>query len=73
MVVSFVQIGNSRGVRLPKAVLEQLHIHEKPDLELENRQINLKPIQETPRIGWEDAFKKRLLEKKKLWPYKINK
>ncbi len=58
MIVSVVQIGNSRGVRLPKAILEQLHINEKLDLEVENQQIILKPIQEKPRVGWEDAFKK---------------
>jgi len=57
MLVSIVQIGNSKGVRLPKAILEQLQISEKIDLEVENQQIVLKPVKNKPRTGWDDAFK----------------
>lgn len=63
MVVSVVQIGNSRGVRLPKAILEQLGINEKLELEIENQTIILKPVQEKVRNGWEDAFRKMALHK----------
>lgn len=58
MLVSVVPIGNSKGVRLPKAILEQLEITEKVDLEVENDQIVLKPIKKKPRSGWEDEFRK---------------
>jgi antitoxin MazE len=57
MLVSVIQIGNSRGIRLPKAILDQLNISEKLDLEVENQQIILKPVQDKPRQGWSDAFK----------------
>jgi antitoxin MazE len=57
MLVSVIQIGNSRGIRLPKAILDQLNISEKLDLEVENQQIILKPVQDKPRHGWSDAFK----------------
>ena len=57
MLVSVIQIGNSRGIRLPKAILDQLNVSEKLDLEVENQQIILKPVQDKPRHGWSDAFK----------------
>lgn len=57
MVVSLVQIGNSKGVRLPKAILEQLGIQEKLELDIEDKKLVLKPIASKPRAGWEAAFK----------------
>ena len=58
MLVSVVQIGNSRGVRLPKAILDQLEISDKVDMEVENSQIILKPVPHQPRQGWDAAFSK---------------
>ena len=58
MLVSVVQIGNSRGVRLPKAVLDQLQISDKLEMEVENNQIVLKPVPHQARQGWDDAFKR---------------
>lgn len=57
MLVSVVPIGNSKGIRLPKSVIDQLHISDKVEMEVENEQIILKPIKEKPRSGWENAFK----------------
>lgn len=57
MLVSVIQIGNSRGIRLPKAILDQLNVSEKLDLEVENQQIVLRPVQSDPRYGWDKAFK----------------
>jgi antitoxin MazE len=56
MKVSVVRIGNSRGIRLPKAILEQLQISDQVELEVENRQIILRPINANPRSGWEKAL-----------------
>jgi len=59
MEVAVVQIGNSRGVRLPKTILEQLNISDKLDMEVKNKQIVLKPLtDEAPRKNWTQAFKK---------------
>lgn len=58
MKVSVVPIGNSRGIRLPKAILEQLRISEHLELEVENNQIILRPINKNPRSGWEEALQK---------------
>ncbi|WP_273213306.1 AbrB/MazE/SpoVT family DNA-binding domain-containing protein [Runella zeae] len=55
MRVSVVQIGNSRGIRLSKTLLEKYHITDKVELVLENDYIVLKPLSE-PRKNWEAAF-----------------
>jgi antitoxin MazE len=57
MIVSVVAIGNSKGIRLPKAILEQLQINDQVELEVENKQIVLKPVKKHPRTGWEESFK----------------
>jgi len=56
MLISVVPIGNSKGIRLPKTILDQLNIVDTLDLEVENQQIILKPIVNVPRKGWEKAF-----------------
>lgn len=57
MEVSIVQIGNSKGIRLNKTLLEKYHITDKIELVLEKDYIVLKPIAE-PRKNWEEAFEK---------------
>lgn len=56
MEVSVVQIGNSKGIRFSKTILEKYNIKDKVDLILEKGQIIIKPLS-TPRKGWEKAFK----------------
>jgi len=58
MIVSIVPIGNSKGIRLPKTLLEQLQIADTVELEVENQQIIIKPIHSSPRQGWREAFGK---------------
>ena len=57
MLVSVIPIGNSRGIRLPKAILEQLDIHDQLELEVEDKRLVLKPVPRKTRDGWEAAFK----------------
>lgn len=57
MELLIVNIGNSKGIRLPKTVLEKYNIRDKIELVLENGYIILKPKKE-PRKNWEKAFKK---------------
>ncbi len=56
MELSIIKIGNSKGVRLPKTLIEKYNIKEKVELILEKGYLILKPIS-TPRKGWETAFK----------------
>lgn len=56
MDVSVISIGNSKGIRLSKTLLEKYNITDKVELILEKGYIVLKPKSE-PRIGWEKAFR----------------
>ncbi len=56
MKVSIIKIGNSKGFRLSKTVLEKYNISEEVEMILEEEQIVLRPIT-TPRKGWDEAFK----------------
>jgi len=55
MKLSVVRIGNSKGIRIPKPVLDQCHITEAVDLKIEGKRIVLTPAKSTPRQGWAAA------------------
>jgi antitoxin MazE len=57
MELSVINIGNSKGIRLSKTILEKYNIHDKIEVILEKGYIVLKPKTE-PRKGWEKAFQK---------------
>ena len=57
MDISVISIGNSKGIRLSKTLLEKYNIQDKVELILEKSYIILKP-KSNPRKGWEKAFKK---------------
>jgi antitoxin MazE len=56
MEVSIIKIGNSKGLRLSKTILEKYQIKDKVELILEKGQIILRPVN-TPRKNWEKKFK----------------
>ena len=57
MDLSVVRIGNSRGIRLSKTILEKYNIKDTVELVLEKGYIIIKP-KSIPRKGWDKAFKK---------------
>tara|TARA_R110000850_G_scaffold254614_1_gene380180 strand:+ start:68976 stop:69221 length:246 start_codon:yes stop_codon:yes gene_type:complete len=57
METSIIKIGNSKGLRLSKTILEKYNIKDKVEIILEKGHIVLKPV-ETPRKNWEKQFKK---------------
>jgi antitoxin MazE len=57
MEVSVIKIGNSKGIRLSKTLLEKYKIKDTVNLILEDEHIIIKPGSK-PREGWEKAFKK---------------
>ena len=57
METSIIKIGNSKGLRLSKTILEKYNIKDKVELILEKEQIVLKPI-DVPRKNWEREFKR---------------
>ncbi|MFZ2890360.1 AbrB/MazE/SpoVT family DNA-binding domain-containing protein [Sulfuricurvum sp.] len=53
-----IKIGNSQGVRIPKAIIKQAHLENAPlEFEVTAQGLLLKPIQRKPREGWAEAFK----------------
>jgi antitoxin MazE len=56
MEISVIKIGNSKGIRLSKDILERYKIRDKVELIFEKGYIILKPKMQ-PRKGWEKAFK----------------
>ena len=57
MEVSIIKIGNSKGLRLTKTILDRYNITDKVELILEEGHIILRPIAE-PRKGWDKAFQR---------------
>ncbi len=54
MHASLVKIGNSRGVRLPKAVIEAAGLKDKLDLEVRDGAVIIRNAA-TKRAGWAEA------------------
>ena len=57
MITSIIKIGNSKGLRLSKAILDKYNIKDRVEIILEMGQIIIKPIEE-PRKNWDVAFEK---------------
>ena len=55
MRLSVVRIGNSKGIRIPKPLLDQCHISGAVDLKVEGKRIVLTPVKSKPRQGWAAA------------------
>jgi antitoxin MazE len=56
MEIPVINIGNSKGIRLPKIILEKYNINSKIELIFEKEYLVLKPKSE-PRKGWAKAFR----------------
>jgi antitoxin MazE len=55
MKARVVRIGNSRGIRIPKAIIEQCHLHGAVDLEIQQGQLVIRSAIKA-RVGWDQAF-----------------
>jgi antitoxin MazE len=53
--VELVRIGNSRGVRIPKPIIDQCGFGDTVDLRVEKNCVVIAPDR-VPRQGWEEAF-----------------
>ena len=56
MELSVINIGNSKGIRFSKTILEQYNISDKVEIILEKSQIIIRPKTEV-RKNWDEAFK----------------
>jgi len=55
MKAKIIEIGNSKGLRLPKALLEQLGIEGEVSLEVFDNGLLIRPVV-TARFDWAQAF-----------------
>jgi antitoxin MazE len=54
MKTKLVRIGNSRGIRLPKVLIEQAGLEEDVQLELQGSTVVIRPLA-SARAGWAEA------------------
>ncbi len=52
MQVAIRTMGNSRGVLIPKPILEQTGLLDAADLQVKNGVIEIRPLKRNPRQGW---------------------
>ena len=57
MITKVVKIGNSRGIRIPKSVIQDSGLTDDVELEIGDGQIIIKSLT-TNRSNWDSAFKK---------------
>jgi antitoxin MazE len=80
MKTKLIQIGNSRGIRIPKALIEHMKLNGTVELEIRGEELVLRaaakpakaknpPNRREPRAGWDAAFRKAI---KKYGPPKID-
>ncbi len=61
IVGKLVRIGNSRGIRLPKSLIEQAGLIENVEISVRGSEIVIRPSAEKdPRAGWEEAIKRSI-------------
>lgn len=57
MRTNLVRIGNSRGIRIPKALREQCHLQDEVELEVHGDHLEVRPVTK-PRRGWAEVFRR---------------
>lgn len=56
MKVELARIGNSRGIRIPKPLIEQCGFGDQVELRVTSEGLVVAPSR-TPRSGWKEAFR----------------
>jgi antitoxin MazE len=56
MKARIVRIGNSRGIRIPKPLLEQTGLDDEVEIEVRDGSLVISRV-DSPRGGWSEAFR----------------
>jgi antitoxin MazE len=56
MKADLIRIGNSQGIRIPKAVIEQCGFGQRVEMRVEGASLIISPAK-AARGGWDEAFK----------------
>ena len=62
MQAKIIKIGNSKGLRIPNAMLKQCKLNKVVDIEVENNKLIITACNET-RENWEQQFEQMVLNK----------
>ena len=65
MIINLIQIGNSQGIRLPKAVIEQFGF-KKISLEILKDGIFLRPVKQSDIDEWDTLELRKLAQSEKI-------
>jgi len=57
MKSKIVKIGNSRGIRIPKPLIEETGLGEEVEIQVEGNRLIIAPA-DRPRAGWDACFRK---------------
>ena len=57
MKSKLIQIGNSKGIRIPKSLIEQFNLHHEVELDLLPEGVLIRSSH-PPRMGWSEAFQR---------------
>ena len=55
MKTELVRIGNSRGIRIPKPIIEQCRLGDRVEMSVEDDRLVISS-ERAPRQGWDEAF-----------------
>lgn len=56
MKTTIVQIGNSKGIRLPKVLLHECNMQDSVEIEKKGDKLIISPLKSRPREGWDKEF-----------------
>ncbi len=59
MILKLVQIGNSRGIRIPKKILEKFNFNKEVKLDIKKDGLFLRNVKSS-REGWADEIKEEI-------------
>ena len=62
MKAKLIRIGNSRGVRLPKSLIEQAGLRDNVEIDIRGDQIIVQRAKKDPRAGWDKSIAKAVTE-----------
>jgi antitoxin MazE len=71
MKIDIIRIGNSQGIRLPKAIIEQCGFEKSLELEVRGHEVVLRAPRRKPREGWDESIATAVAEHGQpelLWP-----
>lgn len=57
MKTAIVRIGNSRGIRIPKPILEQCRLRDEVEMEVRDNCLLIRGVAEA-RSGWDEGFRR---------------